>query len=579
MTAVRESLSKPDARHRDPSRIAKRMLEDLLALDPDIAREFYRGLPARDMSALLAAAEIHLGTPFGLWERDPVGFVEDVLGESTWSKQRDVLSALVDNKRVAVPSAFGTGKTHIAARAALWRALVFPIGTSLVVTTATRFRQVQRLLWPHIRAAVARADLPLVSDTTQLKAYTKDGAELTVAYGFTAPPNDEAAWAGIHHPKLTIIVDEAGGISRVVGQALRGLLTGDDTKMLAIGNPPTDDEGSWFEGLCEHDEKTHTIRISAYDAPLLADEWTDWCRTCPAEVPRHRLAVHVTDPEWVEETLENYGEDAPYVIAKVHAKFPKGGPNRAIPSDWIEMAIERPEPEGEAGYVKLSELVSSERDDWLVKMGSWVRLGVDVAADGGDELVISRTIGDLTTIEHVSSGADNADSVHVAGKILEHIKRAQLVRGALGTKARVRLKIDAIGVGWGVAGQLEAWGREAVHDTEIVRVVVSEGTERDDVSAPMRPYRKRDEMWVAGRQLLQPRAGMPSAIRLRVGKKAQAQMSGPTYTTNSGGMTVIESKVKMKARGLPSPDQAEAVLMSWYEPLQKKPRGAFDILV
>lgn len=577
MTSVRDGVRAVTGQSSPRSVQARQMFHDLMAIEPIVRREFVRDLNMRDLEQLLHVAKAEGGTPYCMYVDDPVGFVEDVLGESTWSKQREVLEALAIYRRVAVPSAFGTGKTHIAARAALWRALVFPIGTSLVVTTATRFRQVQRLLWPHIRSAVARANLPLVSDTTQLKAVSNNGDEVTVAYGFTAPPNDEAAWAGIHHPKLTIIVDEAGGISRVVGEALRGLLTGDDTKMLAIGNPPTDDEGGWFENLCEHDAKTHTIRISAYDAPLLSHEHTDWCRTCPPEVPRHRLAIHVTDPEWVEDALDNYGPDAPYIIAKVHARFPKGGAYRAIPSDWIEMATERPEPEADANYRKLTELSSEERDEWMVRMGSWVRLGVDVAADGGDELVISRIVGDLATIEHTSSGSVNSDSVKVAGVILEHIKRAQILRAKLGTRAPVRVKIDAIGVGWGVAGQLEAWRSEGVHEAEIVKVVVSEGTGRDDPKAVMRPYRKRDEMWVAARQLLQPRGVQPSAVRLRVPNKAAAQLAAPTYRTNSAGFTVIESKKSMKDRGLSSPDQGEALLLGWYEPMLKT-HSKFDIL-
>ena len=209
-----------------------------------------------------------------------------MIGESLWTKQSAVLHAVTQSKRVAVPSAFGTGKTHLAARAALWRSLVFPPGTSLTVTTATRFRQVVRQLWPHIRTAVAKANLPLHADQTQLKAYDSNGTEVVVAYGFSAPPHDEAAVQGIHAPRLFIVVDEAGGISRIIGGAMRGLLTGEDTRLLAIGNPPTDDEGSWFELLCESDEerkhgKVITVLISAYDAPLQTGEKTRRRRTCP----------------------------------------------------------------------------------------------------------------------------------------------------------------------------------------------------------------------------------------------------------------------------------------------------------
>jgi hypothetical protein len=584
MTAVADSIRATAGRSPGvKSPMAKRMFEDLMGVDPLIRREFLTGISERDRLAVLRHALKERGTPYALYVDDPVGFTEDVLGESTWSKQRSVLVALTTAKRVAVPSAFGTGKTHIAARAALWRSLVHPPGTSLTVTTATRLRQVQRQLWPHIRTAVAKANLPLVADMTQLKAFTAEGTEIVVAYGFSAPPHDEAAVQGIHAPRLFIVVDEAGGISRVIGKAMRGLLTGDDTRMLAIGNPPTDDEGSWFEGFCGHPKAT-MIRISAYDSPQITGEVTDWCRTCPKEVGRHRLATHITDREWIEETVEEYGPDAPFVIAKVHAKFPRGGSTRIIPADWVEIAHEQPEPDG-PGYVKLDSLdLEEETDGWLVKPGAWVRLGVDVAADGGDELVISRVIGDLVTNQHISSGSTNANAMDVAGKVLKEILKAQLVRAKLGTRAPVRVKVDGIGVGWGVAGVLEAWRAEGVHDAEIVAVKVSENTGRNDEGAVMRPARKRDEMWLAGRHLVAPRKGLPDQVqiqpgqlRLRVDTRTLAQLSAPTYGTNGSGLTVVEGKPSMKARGVSSPDRAEAVLLAVYEPLVPKGRP-FEII-
>jgi hypothetical protein len=346
--------------------------------------------------------------------------------------------------------------------------------------------------------------------------------------------------------------------------------------MLAIGNPATDDEGSWFEGFCDH-PKAEMIRISAFDSPQITGEVTDWCRTCPKEVGRHRLAIHITDREWIDETIEEYGKDAPFVIAKVYAKFPRGGSSRVIPADWVELAVDRPEPD-EPGYVRLDSLgLDEETDGWMVKPGSWVRLGVDVAADGGDELAISRAVGDLVTIEHISSGATNANAVDVAGKVLREILKAQKLRAALGTKAAVRVKVDGIGVGWGVAGVLEAWRSEGVHDAEILAVKVSESTGRDDEGAVMRPARKRDEMWLATRQSLAPRKGSPSQVqilpgllRLRVDRRTQAQLSAPTYGTNSSGLTVVEGKPSMKSRGLASPDRAEALLLAVYEPLIEK---------
>lgn len=566
----------------DASKAARVLFADLMGVPPEVRRIFFDGLSERDVTAVLRVAAHEAGTPYALWQDDPYGFTSQVIGETVWTKQREVLEAIPLHKRVAVPSAFGTGKTHLAARAALWRSLVHPFGTSLTVTTATRFRQVVRQLWPHIRTAVAKANLPLIADQTQLSAFDRKGTRVPVAYGFSAPPHDEAAVQGIHAPRLFIVVDEAGGISRIIGGAMRGLMTGEDTRLLAIGNPPTDDEGSWFEQLCE-DEGVRTIPISAYAAPMQTGEKTQRCRACPSEVPPHQLGVHLVDQEWIDGTLADYGQDAPFVTAKVHAKFPRGGPSRTIPADWIDIAVREEDPdEFDESFVRLDRLdLPDERGlDFHVQYGSWIRFGVDVASDGGDEMVIARSIGNVGHIVHSSTGSANVNAVDVAGKVLEQIRRGETLRAAIGTTAPIRVKIDSIGVGWGVASTLEAWGSEGIHNAEIVRVNVAEDTYRVADGQTLRPNRKRDEMWLTGRALLQPNTetGLGS-VRLKLDKRARTQLAAPTYSTSSAGLTVIESKKHMKQRGVASPDRAEAILMTFYEPIEKKDKGTFKVIV
>jgi hypothetical protein len=298
-------------------------------------------------------------------------------------------------------------------------------------------------------------------------------------------------------------------------------------------------------------------------------------------MPAHSLSTHLVDRQWVEETIAEFGPDSAYVKAKVEADFPKGVGQRALPVSWLEGCLNSDEPEGE-GYVRLDalgldgsqmagDLIPGESAPHLVKRGAWVRLGCDIAADGGDEFVIARSVGNLSTVEHFSSGLANANATDVAGRILVEIKRAERLRAALGTNAKVRVKVDSIGVGWGVVGILKAWGTEGRHDAEIVAVNVGESTGRDDESAEIRPYRKRDEMWLAPRDLIRPQGPeMPGMLRLRIDKRTLAQLSAPTWGTSSDGAhSKVESKASMRNRGMSSPDRAEAVLLSLYEPLIK----------
>lgn len=519
---------------------------------------------------------------FGLWADTPSGFVEDVLGESLWSKQRQLLDAMPRHKRVAVRAGFGVGKTHIAARAGLWFVLTTPPGIGLCVTTATRFWQVQRQLWPHIRRCVARAKLPGSCDTVQYKIPDACGNEVVAAYGFSAPAGDEAAMQGIHAARLLLVVDEAGGIARSIGSGTNNLLTG-DARMLAIGNPATDDPRSWFEQLCEEgDDPEHpgtiTIPIAALDSPAITGERVPYCLDCPAGVPKHPLSQHMPDQEWVDRTIGEYGPEHPYVIAKVYAKFPQGGANRPLPVAWIDTAADQPDPEPDGReWLRLCDLgLEGETAEHTVRRGAWVRLGVDVAADGGDEVTVYRVVGDALEQRHASSGPQNLNQVNVAGRILAEVLAAERLAKALGTRAAVRVKIDRNGLGPGVVSILEKWGEEGRHGAQIVGVMVSENIDpdREDPGQQMRPHRKRDEMWLAAPSLLQPGPANgrgvpgPPRLRLRVDHKCLVQLGSPTISTSSTGQVVVESKKAMRARGVGSPDRADGALLALYEPLR-----------
>ena len=545
---------------------AAALYADLMAVAPDIRRRFYGGLGPDDLAALLAVSEQETGTPYGMFADDPVGFASVVLGDALWSKQREILAAVAVAEEVYVPSCFGSSKTRTAAVATLWWLYTRPPGLSRVVTLAPYWRQVEKLTWPEIRMLHGHAGLPGKVDTTQLKLLDGNGVETVVAYGMSPPAHDEAAVQGIHAPAgVLMLVEEAGGVAASIGDNLSGVLTGGKSRILAIGNPPTEDQGTWFERQCQRDD-VRVIEIPTAVTPNFTGETTPMCQTCPtAGADPHPLSVHLVDQAWQAAQIRARGADDPYIRAKVHAKFPRGGPRQVIPADWVDAAAESYEPDTGRPLADLG--IPDETRSWRVHDGAWVRLGVDVAADGGDELSISRAIGDLVTIEHTSSGQVNSNAVTVAGVILEHIRRAEQVRRALGTEARVRVKIDGIGVGWGVASVLQAWAAEQVHDAEIVVVIVSEKTGREPDGIEERPWRKRDEMWLAGRTLFRPEQGTgAAALRPRVDRATLAQLSAPRKGSNSSGHTVVESKKSMKDRGISSPDRAESLLLAVYEP-------------
>lgn len=617
------------------SKEARSVALNLLDAPRDVRRKWLHTLNERDRAFVFGEVERETGTLYGLWHDAPVGFTEDVVGETVWGLQGEVLDslALPNVQRIIVPAGFGVGKTYIAGRAAAWAVATNVIGSMIVVTTAPKMRQVRSQMWPHIKTAVAKGRLPGRTDTTQWIVQDMYGNDKQVAYGFSAAPTDEAAMQGIHGtPKLVLIVDEAGGISPLIGNGTNNLLTG-DAKLIAIGNPAMNEPGSWFErstvdGNDPEEPDTHTIQISTLHSPSITGEPTPVCRACVPNMDGHTISgglkPHLPDWNWLRKTLRDYGiqldpgetdlelvrqlcreSGQPYLIAKVLAEFPKDSGNQVMPASWVEAAVQADEPmdhtgcpedalcrggkepsyvcvatELAEGYVRLCDLdLEGETETFAVKRGAWIRLGVDVAADGGDEFAVYRSVGDMLQHRHTSSGAQNADPMVVADKIVDQIDAAHRLRAALGTERKVRVKIDANGLGWGVVGVLAGYVKSGRIDAEIIGVMVSEKPETEDEASPMRPYRKRDELWLAGRHLLQPdpKTGY-GRVRLRTDQKCATQLTHPRIGNNAGGYVLIETKDSMRRRGLHSPDRAEAGLLALYEPLPINPPKRFGVL-
>lgn len=578
---------------------SKDLIQFLRDAKPPERRVWIAGLTKAErqsVSALMRALE---ADPWSQYASDPEGFITRGLGETLWSKQREILASIVANKRTAVPACHAPGKSHLAARIVAWWVMSQPRGTAQVVTTATSFRQVRNILWSHIRKLHAKHGLDGECLTVEWKM---NGIQ--VAFGFAPAQYNETALQGIHAPNLLVVVDEAGGISDTIGIALESLMTGGNTRLLLLGNPPTDNENSWFEKACSSN-LYNTIPISAYDTPNFTHEQVDNCTTCPPTVLAHSVATHLVDETWVNDVISELGENSAFVIARVKAQFPKGTGNRIIPSTWIEEAALNTNP----------------------AQDNRIRLGIDIAADGGDEFVIARADGYTVKIVHASSGAENANAIQVANICLRHIQDAerdirarpptplpkhqhpqglpdsnltlhkdcygrietehmfapktltqqgfratehmfdegvggQRNENADGAISHIlSVKVDAIGLGWGVVGLLESWGREGLHGARVVGVNVAERA--FDVG---KFKNQRAEMWWNGRVLCQPDVDGFQVVRLDCDRRVLSQLGVPDFVSDSSGRVQVVSKADLRRRGAGSPDRAEAVLLALYEP-------------
>src|SRR5262249_30196928 len=81
---------------------------------------------------------------------------------------------------------------------------------------------------------------------------------------------DATGLHGYHAEYVLVIIDEISGVPQGLIDAARGLATGDEDRILALGNP--DFQGSMFDRLCQPGGAWHTIHMDVLDSPNFTGE-------------------------------------------------------------------------------------------------------------------------------------------------------------------------------------------------------------------------------------------------------------------------------------------------------------------
>jgi hypothetical protein len=71
--------------------MGERLVDLVLNATPEERTKIYLSLNDDEKYALSIILDAEIDNPWARWENDPIGFIQDGLGESLWSKQRDIL--------------------------------------------------------------------------------------------------------------------------------------------------------------------------------------------------------------------------------------------------------------------------------------------------------------------------------------------------------------------------------------------------------------------------------------------------------------------------------------------------------
>ena len=436
----------------------------------------------------------------------PVAFAQDVLGVDLWSKQREVLEALLDNRRVAVKSGNGLGKGFCAAVAVLW--FLHHRDPAIVLSTAPTFRQVRHVLWRQIR----RLHRPVADILGGKMLDTRwELADDRYAMGLSAETADQ--FQGFHSDNMLIVVDEAEGVSEEIYEAIESVMTSSDPRLLLIGNPTTV-SGAFRRAFYEERNLYYTVTISALESPNVA--------------AGKSVMPGLATAKWVQERRETWGEDNPIFRARVLGEFPDQAEDTLFKLTEIEKAARRDSPDSldveVGGRPAYTEVV----------------LAVDVARFGSDRSVILRRRGDR--VEEIRT-FQKMDTMELTGWVVAAIREFN----------PRRVFIDEIGVGAGVVDRLKEEGHP------VVGVNVARRSRQDDVFSNLRAegFWRLRELFASG------------GISIPPDNQLMGELAALRYSYDSHGRVVMESKDAMRQRGLPSPDKADALMLAFLEPVNR----------
>lgn len=154
--------------------------------------------------------------------------------EAIYAWQERICESVVKNKRTYVRACNSSSKTHTVARLVVWWLNCFV--PSIVVSTATTYTQIESVLWGQIRGAYNKARFQLLGKVLPSSPEWKIGDS---HYGIGLSVKEKERIQGHHTAsnKVLVIIDEGSGVPDDIYEAIEGLLTGDNTRLVVIGNP------------------------------------------------------------------------------------------------------------------------------------------------------------------------------------------------------------------------------------------------------------------------------------------------------------------------------------------------------
>lgn len=500
---------------------------------------------------------------FEIYRNDPIRFGTEILGEKYTDPIKHVMESVRDNPVTIAVSANATGKSHAAARIAVWFYTVYP-ESQVYTTAAPPERNLRKILWGEIGRIVRNHPNLFEGGTvsTGMNIQRNSQSFITgVSIPFTGTPEQrEAKFSGKHAPFLLFIVDEADAVPPEVFKGIESCLSGGMGRLLIMFNPRHD---SGMVARMVKYKEGNVLHLSAFDHPnvitgedqipgAVTQEKTirrinEWSRPLASdespdvecyEVPKFLVGKIAKDKANIPYPPLPAGKRKvtnPSFFYMVLGIYPPQSETQLISRAWIDTAVSRYQ-----SYVALYGEAPPKAVTPII--------GVDVADMGKDNNALTQRWGGWVAPLRVWNGIDTEKT---AVKIVEIIKYLDV------PLHKVKVRVDGTGVGAGVAPRIATLG---VHDAKGIMVASSPTFEPKDDSGNVMGvfFQMRDQLWWSVMLWLKNDIG----AMIPPDEELIEELVTPSYGVYNGRVRISDKNTMKETLGR-SPDKAESLMMTF----------------
>lgn len=446
----------------------------------------------------------------GRWREDPVAFVRECIGAEPDAWQLIVLQAATCNIRIALKACKGVGKSAVLAWI-VWWFLATRINPKVVCTSISK-ENLRDGLWAELalwqrRSELLKREFVWSAERIWQKDNKATWWAAARAWSKTADPDEQAnTLAGVHADSILFVLDESGGIPDAVMETAEAILAN-----------------------ISKEAGREALLIQAGNPTQLSGPLY---RACTKERDIWWVYEITGDPDakdrsprmslqWAKERIEKRGRDHPWIRANILGLFPLSSTTKLINLETARAATLR----------KLDPKAFSYAPRIL---------GVDVGWKRDATVIVRRQGYAVTGIREIWGN----DPMKVVGQVLREMEEFQ----------PDAVFVDVIGIGAGVVSRLRELGHK-----NVIGVNVGEGADTD------RHLNRRAQVWEAMADWVKEGGCLPAEAGALV-----EQMCEPDHWYRSDGKMQLESKDDLCDRGVDSPDQADALSLTFAFPVKVK---------